>query len=67
MYTKHVHMNITIVRIARPFRRLGAALAGDGALTPRLLGDASRAGRHDGQALKRVWHYVARFGSPEML
>jgi hypothetical protein len=30
------------------------------------LADDSRAGRHDEQALKRVWHYVARFGSPEM-
>jgi hypothetical protein len=48
------------------FVRLGASLAGDGPLTPRLIGDASRAGRHDQQALKRVWHYVARFGSPEM-
>ena len=52
--------------------RLGASLAGDaspargGVLTARLIGDASRAGRHDEQALKRVWHYVARFGSPEM-
>jgi hypothetical protein len=46
--------------------RLGAALAGHGALTPRLIGDASRAGRHDEQALKRVWHYVARFGRREM-
>lgn len=46
--------------------RLGASLACDGVLTARLIGDASRAGRHDEQALKRVWHYVARFGSPEM-
>jgi hypothetical protein len=48
------------------FALLGASLARDGALTARLIGDASRAGRHDQQALKRVWHYVARFGSPEM-
>ena len=49
------------------FALLGASLARDGgALTARLIGDASRAGRHDEQALKRVWHYVARFGSPEM-
>ena len=48
------------------FARLGASLARDGALTPRLIGDASRAGRHDEQALKRVWHYLARFGSPEL-
>jgi hypothetical protein len=31
-----------------------------------MIGNASRAGRHDEQSLKRVWHYVARFGSPEM-
>ena len=46
--------------------RLGASLTRGGALTARLIGNASRAGRHDEQALKRVWHYVARFGSPEM-
>ncbi len=46
--------------------RLGTSLACDGLLTPRIIGDASRAGRRDEQALKRVWHYVARFGSPEM-
>ena len=48
------------------FALLGASLARDGALTARLIGEASLAGRHDEQALKRVWHYVARFGSPEM-
>jgi hypothetical protein len=41
---------------------LGELLAVDGAVTPAVIGDASRAGRHDEQALKRVWHYVARFG-----
>lgn len=44
------------------FVELGADLAGDGELTPRLIGDAARAGRHDEQDLKRVWHYLARFG-----
>ncbi len=41
---------------------LGESLAEGGALTPRLIGEASRAGGHDEQSLKRVWHYVARFG-----
>ena len=41
---------------------LGESLAVDGVLTPQLVGEAARAGRHDEQALKRVWHYVARFG-----
>jgi hypothetical protein len=44
--------------------RLGIALAVDGQLDPRIVGDASRTGRYDDQDLKRVWHYVARFGSP---
>jgi hypothetical protein len=46
---------------------LGASLARSGHLDPRIIGDASRSGRYDDQALKRVWHYVARYGgSPEM-
>jgi hypothetical protein len=48
------------------FVDLGVSLARDGRLDPRIIGDASRTGRHDEQALKRVWHYVARFGNPEM-
>ncbi|MDB4935075.1 MAG: hypothetical protein JWP87_2047 [Labilithrix sp.] len=40
----------------------GVALADDGFLTPRTIGDAARSGRYDLDALKRVWHYVARFG-----
>jgi hypothetical protein len=47
------------------FVDLGASLARDGQLNPRILGDASRTGQYDEQALKRIWHYVARFGSPE--
>jgi hypothetical protein len=42
---------------------LGCALARDGWLTPKLVGDASRTGQYDEQSLKRVWHYVARFGT----
>jgi hypothetical protein len=45
--------------------QLGIALAEDGQLDPRIIGDASRTGRYDDQDLKRVWHYVARFGSPD--
>lgn len=48
------------------FVRLGVSLARDGRLDPRIIGDASRTGHYDEQALKRVWHYVARFGSAEM-
>jgi len=48
------------------FVDLGVSLAGDGCLDPRVIGDASRTGRHDEQALKRVWHCLARFGNPEI-
>jgi hypothetical protein len=49
----------------REYVQLGIALAEDGQLNPRIIGDASRTGRHDDQDLKRVRHYVARFGSPD--
>ncbi|MFG2987405.1 DUF3626 domain-containing protein [Streptomyces sp. NPDC048258] len=42
---------------------LGVEIATDGRLDPRIIGGAAGAGRHDEQALKRVWHYVARFGA----
>ncbi|MFI9382450.1 DUF3626 domain-containing protein [Kutzneria sp. NPDC052558] len=45
------------------FVRLGVSLAREGVVDPLVLGDASRSGLHDEQALKRVWHYVARFGA----
>jgi hypothetical protein len=48
------------------FIDLGLFLARNGRLDPRIIGDASRTGQYDEQALKRVWHYLARFGSPEM-
>ena len=32
------------------------------ALTPRVVGDAARAGIHPAQAIKQVWHCLARFG-----
>ena len=42
---------------------LGARIAAGGRLDPRALGDAARAGGYDPQALKRVWHCLARFGT----
>ena len=51
---------------ALEFAELGVSLARDGHLDPAMIGDASRTGRYDQQALKRVWqHYVARFGTRE--
>ncbi len=46
------------------FVALGAALARNGLLDPGIIGDAAAGGTHDDQSLKRVWHYVARFGRP---
>ncbi|KAF4408336.1 DUF3626 domain-containing protein [Streptomyces lycii] len=43
---------------------LGARIARGGVLDTRTLGEAARAGRHDPQALKKVWHCLARFGAP---
>ena len=45
---------------------LGEALARAGELTPAAVGDAARTGRYDPQDLKKVWHYIARFGAPEL-
>ncbi|MEQ0563390.1 DUF3626 domain-containing protein [Amycolatopsis sp. NEAU-NG30] len=42
--------------------RAGADIAEDGWLDARVIGEAVRAGRHDPQVLKRVWHCTARFG-----
>jgi Protein of unknown function (DUF3626) len=44
---------------------LGSSLARDGYLDPWVLGEAWRTGRYEDQGLKRMWHYVARFGSPQ--
>ena len=41
---------------------LGLRLAVAGWLDPKIIGDAARTGRYDEQSLKRVWHYLARFG-----
>ncbi len=43
---------------------LALLLAVDGHIDARILGEAARSGAYDEQALKRVWHYVARFGAP---
>lgn len=43
---------------------LGTRIAEDGLLTPRVVQDASLSGAYDPQDVKRVWHYLARFGAP---
>ncbi|SDT36802.1 DUF3626 domain-containing protein [Microlunatus soli] len=42
---------------------LGATIAVDGRLDPVIIGAAVRSGAHDPQAIKKVWHCVARFGT----
>ncbi|MEJ8661556.1 MULTISPECIES: DUF3626 domain-containing protein [Streptomyces] len=42
---------------------LGMQIAVDSVLDPRTVGDAARADRYDPQAVKKVWHYLARFGA----
>lgn len=49
-----------IVEVARE-------IAQQGLLTPAVIGEAVAAGRHDAQSLKKVWHYVARFGDRSVL
>jgi hypothetical protein len=44
---------------------LGARIAEDGHVDPRIIGDATRTGRHEPQDLKMVWHTLSRFGAPE--
>jgi Protein of unknown function (DUF3626) len=62
-----LRLSVTELRRHRDYRGqryvdLGVAIALDGSLDPRIIGDAARSGRYDEQDLKRVWHYLARFG-----
>ncbi|MEU4082347.1 DUF3626 domain-containing protein [Streptomyces venezuelae] len=43
---------------------LGARIAVDGWLDPRIVQEAAGSGAYDPQDVKRVWHYLARFGAP---
>ncbi|MFI6932204.1 DUF3626 domain-containing protein [Streptomyces sp. NPDC050287] len=49
----------------REYADLGARIAEDGWIDPRIIGDAARTGRYRLQDLKMVWHTLARFGAPE--
>jgi hypothetical protein len=69
--TWHGGFRLTVAELRRHpgyrgprYVELGAALAEDGVLDPRMIGDAARTGRHDPQDLKKVWHLLARFGGP---
>ncbi|MEU0403723.1 DUF3626 domain-containing protein [Streptomyces sp. NPDC006197] len=43
---------------------LAARIAVDGRLDPRIVQEAAGSGRYDPQDVKKVWHYLARFGAP---
>ncbi|MFE0650476.1 DUF3626 domain-containing protein [Streptomyces sp. NPDC059534] len=43
---------------------LGARMAVDGFLDPRIVQEAAGSGRYDPQDVKKVWHCLARFGAP---
>ncbi|MEV4940643.1 DUF3626 domain-containing protein [Streptomyces zaomyceticus] len=43
---------------------LGARIAVDGWLDPRIVQEAAGSGRYDPQDVKKVWHHLARFGAP---
>ncbi|QDP97069.1 DUF3626 domain-containing protein [Microlunatus elymi] len=47
------------------FVELGAAIATGGVLDPKIISEAANSGRYDLQAIKRVWHLLARFGGPD--
>jgi hypothetical protein len=49
-----------IVEVARAVAREHTA---DGVLTPAAVGAAARAGNHDPQDVKKVWHHLARWGA----
>ncbi|SET76623.1 DUF3626 domain-containing protein [Nonomuraea wenchangensis] len=68
----HAGFRLTVERLRRhpdyrgqEYVALGAEIAVDGLLDPRIIGDAARTGHYDLQALKKVWHCLARFGSPQ--
>jgi hypothetical protein len=65
----HSGFQLTVAQLRRhpdyrgpQFTTLGARLAVDSVLNPRVLGAAWQSGRYDDQSLKRVWHLLARFG-----
>jgi hypothetical protein len=68
----HPGYRITVAELRRhadyrgpEYADLGASIAEDGLVDPRIIGDAARTGRYELQALKMVWHTLARFGAPQ--
>ncbi|MFI8420017.1 DUF3626 domain-containing protein [Streptomyces sp. NPDC085479] len=68
----HPGFRLTVAELRRhpgfrgpAYVELGARIAVDGLLDPRIVQDASLSGAYDPQDVKKVWHYLARFGAPE--
>jgi hypothetical protein len=68
----HPGYRITVAELRRhadyrgpEYADLGARIARDGRVDPRIIGDAARTERFELQDLKMVWHTLARFGAPE--
>lgn len=67
----HPGFRLTLEEMARhpdyrgpEYIELARKIAPAGLLTPRVIGTAAATGKHDPQALKRVWHHLACFGAP---
>ncbi|MYS18875.1 Protein of unknown function [Streptomyces sp. DvalAA-14] len=65
----HTGFRLTVEELRRhpdyrgpEYVELGAAIAEDGLLDPRIIGAAAATGRYDPQGLKKVWHCLARYG-----
>lgn len=43
---------------------LAGKIAVDELLTPQIIGAAARTNKYPDRSLKRIWHYLARFGTP---
>ncbi|MFB7513454.1 DUF3626 domain-containing protein [Streptomyces sp. NPDC056144] len=62
-------LSVEELRLRPDFRgpeyvELGARIAVDGFLDARTVQEAAGSGAYDPQDVKRVWHYLARFGAP---
>ena len=44
------------------FVEIGKLISQKGIINPKILGEAATTGNYNEQALKKVWHYIARFG-----
>ncbi|MEU4416518.1 DUF3626 domain-containing protein [Nocardia salmonicida] len=61
------HLGVSALREHPDYRGahyvdLGTSIAVNGVLDASVLGRAAQSGEYDAQSLKKVWHYLARFG-----